>query len=205
MNKKVFISMLSLTMAYLVGCYILKIFFPQEFVMVITNEKFLAFGSFVDNNKWLYHIITFITSFITYWLYSCAILEKKYLNLVEIILCIIAISITKISYMYISQYGMIVSILCMVIVPCIRKCKSTNLALVLSIHLIAQALSLEIRNMPLRVDVSNFAVAFALTLECYFWLFLFYITLNYKSNKGEVRLWEKFVRPFTGKQNITLG
>ena len=70
MNKKVFISMLSLVISFLVGIYVLKIFFPEEFMMSIQNEQLVAIGKFIDSHIVITHICTAITSFITY-LYSC--------------------------------------------------------------------------------------------------------------------------------------
>ena len=46
MNKKVFISMLILSISFLLGLYVFKIFFPQEFMMSIQNERIIAKGKF---------------------------------------------------------------------------------------------------------------------------------------------------------------
>ena len=72
MNKKVFISMLILSISFLLGLYVFKIFFPQEFMMSIQNERIIAIGTFIDNNKLIYYICCGMTSFLTYWLYCCA-------------------------------------------------------------------------------------------------------------------------------------
>lgn len=50
MNKKVFVSMLVLSMSFLMGLYILKIFFPQEFVMSIENDRLMLIGNYIDNH-----------------------------------------------------------------------------------------------------------------------------------------------------------
>lgn len=65
MNKKVFVSMLVLTIVFLAVMYVLKIFFPQEFMMSIQNERLVAVGSFIDNHKILYYICCAVSAFIT--------------------------------------------------------------------------------------------------------------------------------------------
>ena len=50
-NKKLYISMLILVCAFLVSMYILKIFFPQEFVMAIENERFIQIGAMSSYQK----------------------------------------------------------------------------------------------------------------------------------------------------------
>ena len=56
MNKKVLKTMIALVIVFLLACYILKIFFPEQFVMSIENEKLIAIGNYIDNNAWAYYI-----------------------------------------------------------------------------------------------------------------------------------------------------
>ena len=84
MNKKVFISMLTLSVIFLVGLYVFKIFFPQEFMMSIQSEKIIAIGTFIDSHEWLYYLCCGLTSFLTYWLYCCACSGRLYLKWYEI-------------------------------------------------------------------------------------------------------------------------
>lgn len=66
MNKKVLKVMIVLVVIFLLALYVLKIFFPQEFVMVVENDKLVSIGYYVDNHLWLHIILGIITSFITY-------------------------------------------------------------------------------------------------------------------------------------------
>lgn len=51
MNKKVFKTMIVLVIIFLISLYILKIFFPGQFIMVIENDKLIEIGNFKEENK----------------------------------------------------------------------------------------------------------------------------------------------------------
>ena len=55
-NKNIYISMLILTVCFLVSIYVFKIFMPNEFLMVIEDLRLIKFGEFVSNNKILYYL-----------------------------------------------------------------------------------------------------------------------------------------------------
>lgn len=184
MNKKVFISMLVLTITFLVGLYVLKIFFPNEFVMVIENEKLIAIGEFIDNHKWSYYIFGIITSFITYFLYCCAICHRLYLKWYEYLIILLTIIINIILNFIDMQIASHFSICSMLILPFIFGGKLKETCIVYSIHGLAQILSLNIRNFPLyMIDVNSLSL-FLMNFECFIWLALFYIIYNYKRKEN---------------------
>lgn len=184
MNKKVFISMLVLTISFLMGLYVLKIFFPQEFVMIIENEQLIKIGNFIDTHKWAYYLTSTITAFITYWLYICACCNKKYLKWWEclIVLCVIGVSFLINEYS--PDIAMYYAFTIMIILPAMLKGKLFNTAIVYTTHIFAQYLSLSIRSLPLLLTNVNFAILFLLGIESYLWLVLFYMIFNY--NKKEI-------------------
>ena len=183
MNKKVFISMLILTISFLVGLYILKIFYPQEFIMVIQNEQFIKIGNFIDSHKWCFYMCSTITAFVTYWFYICACCEKKYLKFGECIIVLVAIAISFLINEYSPNIAMYYSFCIMIILPAILKGKLLNTAIISTTHIFAQYLSLGIRSLPLLLTNINFAILLALGIESYLWLILFYMIFNY--NKKE--------------------
>src|SRR5699024_11955285 len=43
---------ISLVVIFLIACYVLKIFFPEQFVLSVENETIITIGNYIDNNKW---------------------------------------------------------------------------------------------------------------------------------------------------------
>lgn len=180
MNRKVFVSMLALCVSFLAGCYFLKIFFPQEFVMAIENQKIISIGNFIDSHKWCYYLCCTITAFITYWFYVCACCEIKCLKVWQSIVIIIAILFSFVLNEINPNIAMYYSFAVMIILPASFKGKLTNVSVVFTIHLLAQYLSLNIRNFPLLLSNINYAIYFLMGIESYLWLALFYIIYNFK-------------------------
>ena len=180
MNRKVFVSMLALCVSFLAGCYFLKIFFPQEFVMAISNEKIIAIGNFVDSHKWAYYIFGSIFPFITYWCYLCATCRKPYLKWKEALIVIGSILFSYAINEFDANMALQFSYCIMIILPCVLGAKLKEVSIVFSIHILSQYLSLQIRGLPLLLTSVNFATVLLMGLESYIWLALFYIIFNYK-------------------------
>lgn len=183
MNKKVFIAMLILTISFLVSFYVLKIFFPQEFVMAVENEQLIKIGTFIDSHKWAYYTMAFITAFITYWLYCGAICGKLYLNVKETLITMTTIILSFVINEHSPTFAMHYSICAMLVLPALFNGQIKRLALVYSIHGLAQVLSMNVRNLPMLFSTFNSLFGILMTLECYFWLLLFYIIFNYKKKE----------------------
>lgn len=183
MNKRVFISMLVLTITFLVGLYVLKIFFPNEFIMVIENEKLIAIGEFIDSHIISYYICCGITAFIAYYLYCCACSSRLTLKWYEILEIVITIIIVRVISFYDNNMSTIVSVISFVLLPYLTKGNLKQTAITYSIHSLSQGLSLSIRNLPLYLTNINFITSLLMTLECYFWLILLYIIFNYKKKE----------------------
>lgn len=182
MNRKVLKVMIALVIIFLCALYILKIFFPEQFVIVIENEQLIKIGNYIDNHLWLYIIISCITSFITYWLYLCAVTRKWYLNWKELIAVLIVIAITQTLYSF-EDTVTLASTLCtiaMIMLPLISKAQLKDVAIVFSFDYLSQILSTLIRGLPELLTNVNFMTIFLMALESYFWLLLFYLYFNFK-------------------------
>lgn len=180
MNRKVFISMLVLCISFLVGLYILKIFFPQEFMLNIQNENLIKIGTYIDNNLWLYYICCGITAFITYWLFMCSCKRKLYLNWKEILIVIGFIVAIRLIGLWDNEVATHISICSFFLIPLICKLDLKIATLIYVFHGLAQVLSLKIRSLPMYLVNVNFVTTLLIGLESYFWLLLFYIITNYK-------------------------
>lgn len=184
MNKKVFVSMLILTISFLASLYVLKIFYPQELVIMIENEQLIRIGNFIDSHKWAYYLTSTLTAFITYWLYLCACCNKKYLKFWECLLVLAVIGVSFVINEYSPNIAMYYAFTIMIILPAILKGKLFNTAIIYTIHIFAQYLSLSIRSLPLLFATFNSLIGIFMTIECYLWLVLFYMIFNY--NKKEI-------------------
>lgn len=183
MNKKVLKTMIALVIVFLLACYILKIFFPEQFVMSIENETIITIGNYIDSNAWAYYLFGIATSFLTYWLYLCAVCKRWYLNWWQclIVLAVIGASI-GFSFVDINLYSAL-SYSSFVFLPMLFKSDLKQVAIVFPIHLLSQSLSLSIRNLPIYMTNINALTIHLLGIESLFWLILFYIYFNYKEKK----------------------
>lgn len=180
MNKKVFISMLSLSVAFLIGMYVLKIFFPQEFMMSIQNDKIIAIGTFIDSHEWLYYLCCGVTSFITYWLYCCACTHRLYLRWYEILLIIGTVVVCRAINFYDMNMANIISWCSFMFLPALMGADIKTSSIVFTTHSISQGLSLNIRNLTMYLATNNFVTILLLSIDMYLWLVLFYVLFNYK-------------------------
>lgn len=188
MNKKVLKTMITLVVVFLVALYVLKIFFPEQFVMAIQNEKIVEFGKLVDNNLWLHIILGTITSFATYWLYMSAINSTYKLGWKICLTMLVTSFLTQIIYYFVDyDVGNAIGSIAMVCLPAFRDVSSRRVALVFGIHYIAQFLSLKIRNLPVLLTNINYASIFLMMCEAYFWLILLCLYFNYKKENNNER------------------
>ena len=174
MNNKVIKVMKILTLCFLVSDYILKIFFPEQFMFFIQNEKFIMIGTFIDNHLWLRYICAAITAFITYWLFLCASSKRWYLNLKECLYVLITIIIIRVVSVFDNTLATALQLSSFLVLPAMCNCDLKLSAKIYTFHCIAQALSLGIRNLQIYLTNSNYVTVFLLTIECYFWLLLWY-------------------------------
>lgn len=184
MNKKVLRTMITLVVVFLVALYVLKIFFPEQFVMAIQNEKFIEIGNFIDSKEWLSYICSGITSFITMYLYLCAV-GKRWVLPWKILLALIVIIIgTQVLYLYDSSFANGIMTMSMFVLPYFMGAKLGVTAFTFSVHYSSQLMSLKIRNLPFLLTNINSIIAIFMTFECYLWLLLLYLYFNYKKEKN---------------------
>ena len=184
MNKKVFISMLVLTISFLVGLYVLKIFFPAEFMMSIQNEQIIKIGTYIDNHLWLRYLCAGITSFITYYLYCCASSHRLYLKWYETLYIVGVVVGCRLINFYDPTMATVISTVSFIFLPALTKGDLKTSAIVYTTHGIAQGLSLTIRSLPIYLVSVNYVTTLFMVGEMYLWLLLFYIVFNYKKKEN---------------------
>ena len=186
MNKKVFKTMVALVVIFLVACYILKIFFPEQFVLGIENDVFVQIGEYINTHAWADYLFGIFTSFLTYWLYLCAVCRRWYLKWWEclIILGVVGANI-GLSLVDINVYTAF-SISTFVVLPLLFKSDLKAVGICYPIHLISQGLSLTIRNLPVYMTHVNAFSIYLASIDNFLWLALLYFAFNYKDKKKEV-------------------
>lgn len=180
MNKKVLKTMIALVIIFLAGLYVLKIFFPEQFVFVINNQKLIDAGNFIGGRWWLQEICDIISSFIVYWLYLGATLRTWRLNWKQILVVFITIAVTHGLYFLDVTLASGVSVIAMFVMPAIFNAKLRDVTIVFSIHYMSQLLSTLIRGLPLLLKDVNFLTITLLGIESYLWLLLLYLYFNFK-------------------------
>lgn len=69
----------------------------------------------------------------------------------------------------------------MIITPIILGCDNKKLAFVFTFHILCQYLSLSIRQLSTQVLCFNSLSCIIMTIECYFWLLMWYLWFNYNN------------------------
>lgn len=188
--------MIALVVVFLVACYVLKIFFPEQFVMAIENETLINIGNFIDNNPWLLGMFGFILSMTTDYLFFGAVCKRKWLGWK--LLIIMAIYNISIELMYglvpieiIDKYAILISAVSscyMIFLPMFFTKTIKELSITYTINYVSQALSLSIRDFGLLLTNVNTITMFIFSFESYLWLILLFLYFNYK---GDKKKWEE--------------
>lgn len=184
MNKKVLKAMIALVMIFLVALYVLKIFFPEQFVMVIENERLVVIGNYIDSHTWAYYTFGVCSSFITYWLYCSAVCQRWYLKWWEVLVVLATIGASILLNHYDINLYTALSYLSFVFLPCIFGSDLKRVTICYSVHLVSQMLTLSIRNIPMYMTHVNTLMIHMVGLESFLWLVLFYVLYNYKNKEA---------------------
>lgn len=199
MNRKVFKAMIALVVIFLACLYVLKIFMPEQFVLSVENEVIITIGTYIDNNEWAYYLFGILTSFITYWLYLCAVCRRWYLKWYEILTVLVVIGGSIGLSLWDTNIYSAYSVITFIVLPVIFKSDLKTVATVFTIHSLSQTMSLTIRNLPMYITSPNSLTMFIMTFDCYLWLLLLYFYYNYKK---EGSLWDGGVHLSTENKKV---
>lgn len=126
MKKSVFITFFTLCGAIVLLSIIAKLFYADFLVIQITNSRLLAIGNYLDSHFWLLQGIYFITTYLVYFLYLCAVCQKWRYSLKEFLVLtpiIIAMQFIKI---YAPAVGMYLDLIAMILIPFVMKAELKN-------------------------------------------------------------------------------
>ena len=178
--------MLVLSIVFLIGMYVLKIFFPQEFVLAIENERIIAIGQFIDSHQWLYYICCGVTAFVTYYLYCCACSGRLWLKWYEVVYILITIVLIRVISLYANDsISLVINWTSFAFLPALCKGDMKRCGFIFTTHSLMQVLSLNIRNLMIYfTNTPNFVTSMVVGFESYLWLILMYIIFNYKKKEN---------------------
>ena len=157
MNKKVLKTMIALVIIFLVALYVLKIFFPKEFVLAIQNKNLITIGNYVDSHKWASILMGFAISLIFDYLYFGAVCQTMKLKW-YLVLIILSYNITYSCFFFLAPASIVaesttivvcVSTIYMILLPALFTRKLIPLSITYSVNYVSQSLSLNIRDIGL--------------------------------------------------------
>ena len=183
--------MIALVVIFLVALYVLKIFFPEEFVMAIETKGLVKIGQFVDSHIWAHIIVGTVIGIIFDYLYFGAVCQRLRLN--WILMVVIVLYNTAYSlFVYLAPANIVMeasnilvcmSVVYMILLPILFSRNLLPLSITYCINYVSQTLSLEIRNIGLLMLNATSITMILMSIECYFWMLLCFLLFNYR--KGE--------------------
>lgn len=188
MNIRVAKTMLALCTVYLAIFYILKYFFPDVFLLQVSNPGVLKFGNLVQNHIVLLYLYYTVSTGLTYYLYNCACCGRFKFKIREIVyLAVATVSSIVVSH-FVSTAGYTHIATClMLILPLLCKGSFRNTVLAFVIHGTLSQMLFKIRGFEEVIGYVNIASGFLLSTDCYIWLVLL-ATIHYlKEEKHEHR------------------
>lgn len=183
MRKKVFTTFLLLVIGVMVAYYVLKFFYPEKFLLMITDPNILRFGEFLEMHKIFNTVFSVFMSFVTMYLFACSTGGKLYLNWWRTGLILLMSISLKFVMIYAYDFYLHSTIVAMFICACLSNANIYRTTLVYGVHGYLQLFLLDIRGFETILPVMNSAVVYALGLENLLWLILFYIIFNFKKEK----------------------
>lgn len=189
MNKKVLQTTIYLLWLFLLAFAIVKLFFGEWFSVQITNQKIIAIGNFIDQNKWLKFTVDCFVSVLTAHFYICACVQKwalKWWQYLIVVGCSVGINLL---YFWNENIATEFNLIMMIALPFLWHAPYFAFVLVFIAHYAGQLAILFIRSEPLYLIDTNYATQFLLLFDMYIWLALYYTYSN--KYKGEIWEWEK--------------
>lgn len=179
----------------LLTLYLLKLIIPEFVIKVAELPAVVRFGEYVDTHQWAYYLFTFIISYITGYVYCCACIRKNLLNYKEMLIVAAEVLLLFIIEKFIPAYYLVLNILFMLVMPVLMCLLSKtqdikylySITICLTVHLIAQIISAEIRNIMAMISYPNSATFTILLIDGFIWLVLLYCFYNFKNRKSKIK------------------
>jgi hypothetical protein len=177
--------------ALLIGFYVLKIVCPQFIVGVAETPNIVSIGNFIDSNKVCFYIFHFIVGLFSSYIYSCACCRVKRLNRNQTIVLLSFLLFSMVCQEFMTDIYTPYNYVSLVIMPFIMcyivgnaNAKTfMSMSFCFTIDIMAQALSMKIRNVVIMTTCVNSATMFVLLIDVVIWKMLIYFYFNSKGEK----------------------
>ena len=183
--KNLWLMGIILSAVFILTIYILKSCCPEFVVEVAQIESICRIGHYIDNNKWAWYTATFFISYLVYFLICCACAGRNGLTWKEHLIIAITIGILFLIKEFIPGLYTAANVSSLVLLPCIMRAKTKNLAIVFTSMNFLQFLTLEIRGLKLMIIDYNFATFLILIIDVYIFEFLLYFKFYYDTLKED--------------------
>lgn len=184
MRKSTFITLFSILGVILVGCVVAKSFLGEQLAIQITNSNIIAIGDWLDAHIWVRRGVSFIITYITYMLYLSAVTKRWFLNWKEILIITPILVALQFAKIYLPTVGMYLDLIAMILIPYLIKADYKMVAIIYTVHCLAQLLSLYARGLPLLMLGTNYAVQIVFMVDQFIIQIMYYIFGNFMK-KGD--------------------
>lgn len=184
MNKKIAKTLLILCVSYIVGYYILKFIFPEQLLLVVTDPNIIRLGTFVQSNIIVENIFRILTSFITYYLFSCACTGRFKFKWYEFLIILAFAIISRLCAIYLTNLYTHTSISIMLLLPTILKGKLLYTSTSFILHGYLSQFLFSIRGFETILTHYNLVSGIVLMIEGFVWLIILTIVFNLKEDKN---------------------
>lgn len=177
--------------AILIAFYIAKIFFPEFIVGIAEIPSIVKFGEYVDSHEWAYYIVVPISSYISaFFLYGACCRVKNFSwkgHLIIVGFIVISLIFQKFLPKIYTPFNYVSLILqpflILLIDNKLEKQTFISTCSCFSVDIMAQAISMQIRDVVILVTQVNYATLFVLMIDLLIWRILLYLFYNHK--KGD--------------------
>lgn len=172
----------------LVAFYILKLVNPSFIVGIAEIPAVVRFGTYVDTHKWAGFLFYLATGYLGYYLFCCACCRKYKLTIKEnVLILFFTISLYAVQN-YLPEIYAPLNYALLILVPFIMLIIDNKLnrntfistSITFCVDIMAQCLSLCIRNIVLLTTCLNTATMTILLIDGVIWRILLYLYFNNK-------------------------
>lgn len=194
MNKKLLQAVIGLVWFFLTAFCIIKIFFGEYFVAVVSNDKLMMVGHFIDTHPAVTFLVNVLVGFFGAHFYYCACIQVWRLSESKYCIVLCHVIIVVLVSVFIPILGTILDFAAMIFIPILFNAKPKQVITIFCLHHLSAALSLLIRSEPLYLASTDYATTFILLFDAYLCIILYYLYSNlYK----EETLWESLFSHFS--------
>lgn len=168
----------------LILCLMVKLVYPDAYVIYVSNEKFIAICDWLDNTLWAKYLVSSIVYSLSQYLIYLAMIKKKILKDWWYILICLPCSIIKVYNAYI---GFAYDLLLLLVIPMVRtKFKRWwQILLGIALVMIFQLVSMYMRNISFNLNNETFLVGLVMQIDYYIMIALYYLYSNAYTKRKE--------------------